>query len=255
MTLHEAIDKILRLEDKSLSTKQIADKLNRNGWYQKEDKSPITAYHIHGRTNNYPALFARNGSMVALRVQTIAKPEKKEYQTAKVISSPTKKENLTLKSSFEPIIYPDTKFLILGSLPGDISILHGEYYAHPRNRFWKIMSAIAKVEIPDSYDEKKVLLKQLKVGLWDVAHSANRKGSLDSAIKDEQPNDFGSLFKKHKGIHLIAYNGQKAEKMFDKHLDRASGMDYITLPSSSPANASISFDQICQIWSKAIGQY
>ncbi|MCB0368390.1 MAG: hypothetical protein KDD45_02860, partial [Bdellovibrionales bacterium] len=107
MTLHEAIAKLLRLEDKSLSTQQIADKLNRNGWYQKKDKSPITAYQIHGRTNNYPALFDRNGSMVTLRGQTIAKPEKKKYQTTKDISRPTKKENLTLKSSFEPIIYPD----------------------------------------------------------------------------------------------------------------------------------------------------
>lgn len=253
MTLHEAIERLLDLENRPLSTKEIADKLNKNGWYVKKDKSPISAYQIHGRTNNYPTIFDKDGSLVSLS-KTIAKLEKTKHHINDVALDLTHKINLTLKSSFEPIIYPDTKILILGSLPGDQSIKQEEYYAHPRNRFWKIMTTLAKVEMTDCYEQKKNLLKRLKVGLWDVAHSAVRKGSLDSDIQDELPNDFDNLFKKYKSICLIAFNGQKAEKFFDRHVEREAGMDYISLPSSSPANASISFESICDSWNVAFSQ-
>lgn len=252
MTLHEAIEKLLRMEGKSLTTEQIANKLNANKWYQKKDKSLITAFQIHGRTRNYPDLFVRDGSTVGLKGLSIQKPEKPEKKSRIVIVKPTVKVSANLKSSFAPIIYPDTKIIILGSLPGDLSIQQGEYYAHPRNRFWKILAAITNSNVPENYQQKKNLLKTLKIGIWDVAHSADRKGSLDTSILNEIPNDLHTLLKNNKRIEIIAFNGQKARNMYDKHFSTIDGIKYLTLPSSSPANASISFDRICKIWEEAL---
>lgn len=254
MTLHSAIEKLLRIEGKSLTTQDIADKLNANKWYQKKDKSAITAYQIHGRTRNHPDLFVREGTMVGLKGLSIAKPRKAEYKSHGVITKASKKVNLTLKSSFKPIVYSDTKILILGSLPGDLSIQQGEYYAHPRNRFWKILATMAKSTVPEYYKQKKELLKTLKIGIWDVAHSAIRKGSLDTAIMNEIPNDLPALLKKNDRICIIAFNGQKAEKMYDKYFVRQDRLIYITLPSSSPANASMGFERIYESWKEAISR-
>src|SRR5690606_10655260 len=93
------------------------------------------------------------------------------------------------KTSFPPISDADTEILILGSLPGDLSLKVGEYFAHPRNRFWKIIAAITNEALPQTYPEKLELLHRNRIGLWNVLHKASRKGSLDSAISDEIPND------------------------------------------------------------------
>ena len=91
--------------------------------------------------------------------------------------------------SFEPVIFQNTEILILGSLPGRKSIELNQYYGHSRNRIWSILSYLKEKETPTNYDDKKVFLNLLKIGLWDVARSAIRKGSLDSNIKEERPND------------------------------------------------------------------
>ena len=103
-----------------------------------------------------------------------------------------------IKKSFEPIANADTTILILGSMPGDKSLELGEYYGHSRNRFWKIISTITGNDLPLTYSDKKELLIRAKIGVWDVVHKANRKGSLDSAIKDEEPNDLESFIPNHK---------------------------------------------------------
>jgi hypoxanthine-DNA glycosylase len=157
--------------------------------------------------------------------------------------------------SFEPISNPDTSILILGSLPGDKSLELGEYYGHPRNRFWKIISAITNSELPLTYPNKKALLLHATIGLWDVAHKANRAGSLDSAIKDAEPNDLEGFLKRHRKIRVIAFNGAKAQALYDKYFDRKAEINYITLPSSSPANAGIDFENLCRKWSAIIADF
>jgi len=152
--------------------------------------------------------------------------------------------------SFSPIIYSDTTILVLGSLPGKKSLELEQYYGHARNRIWKILSHLTAGDIPISYQQKKELLCKNKIGLWDVAHSAHREGSLDSNIKDETPNDIEGLIKNHDSIKVIGFNGKKSEKMFYKYFTEKPEIKYVPLPSTSPANMAISFEDICARWSQ-----
>lgn len=138
--------------------------------------------------------------------------------------------------------------LVLGTMPGDKSLELNEYYGHSRNKFWKIISTITNNNLPVTYSDKKTLLHKTKIGIWDVAHKANRKGSLDNAIQDEEPNDLNRFISKHKNLKVIGFNGTKAEALFDKYFTRQTGLKYISLPSTSPANTGIDFDNICKIW-------
>ena len=152
------------------------------------------------------------------------------------------------KISFAPISNPGTTVLILGTMPSEKSLEVGEYYGHPRNRFWKIIAAVTNNDLPLTYPAKKQLLLKSNIGLWDVVYQANREGSLDSAIKNETPNDLEPFIAKHPQLKTIGFNGKKAEQLFDKHFTRKPGIKYISLPSSSPANAGISFERICAVW-------
>jgi hypoxanthine-DNA glycosylase len=152
------------------------------------------------------------------------------------------------KTSFSPISNPDAEILILGTIPGDKSLELGEYYGHARNRFWKIISTITNNELPLNYDEKKALLLKSKIAVWDIAHKAIRKGSLDTAIKNEEPNDLDSFIANHPNLKVIGFNGAKSRVLFDKYFERKSSLTYIALPSSSPANARFTFESICEHW-------
>ncbi|MBT6777919.1 DNA-deoxyinosine glycosylase, partial [bacterium] len=96
----------------------------------------------------------------------------------------------------------------------------------------------------------KVFLNSLKIGLWDVAKSAIRKGSLDSNIKDERPNNIDLLTKTNPSIKIIGFNGKKSEQMFYKFFKLNPNIKYVSLPSSSPANMAINFENICKKWSQ-----
>ena len=150
--------------------------------------------------------------------------------------------------SFDPIVYSNTKILVLGSLPGKKSLELREYYGHPRNRLWKILAHITNNEIPQDYERKKEFLFKFNIGLWDVAHSAYRVGSLDSNIKKEHPNDIENLLESHESIGVIGFNGKKAEKMFFKFFKEKTHLSYVPLPSTSPANMAINFEEMCNRW-------
>ena len=151
--------------------------------------------------------------------------------------------------SFDPIVYSNTKILVLGSLPGKKSLELREYYGHPRNRLWKILAHITNNEIPQDYERKKEFLFKYNIGLWDVANSAYRYGSLDSNIKKERPNDIENLLESHESIRVIGFNGKKAEKMFYKFFKEKTHRRYVPLPSTSPANLAINFEEMCRRWS------
>lgn len=248
MTLHEAIEKLLRHTGRPMTTQQIADELNKNGWYQKKDGSTIQAFQIHGRTRNYASIFDRNGSTVSLVGQKITKLKPATSAKPKALTQIAKATSTDSKTSFDPISNLDTTVLILGTMPGDTSLALGEYYGHSRNRFWKIISTITNNDLPLNYADKKALLLKTKVGIWDVAHKANRKGSLDNAIENEEPNDLGNFIARHKNLKVIGFNGAKSEALFDKYFDRKSNIKYVSLPSTSPANTGIDFDNICKQW-------
>lgn len=157
-----------------------------------------------------------------------------------------------IKTSFPPIASADIEVLILGSIPGDRSIAENEYYAHPQNRFWRMLANITRNEIPNSYSEKKNFLLKHKIGLWDVAHKAVRPGSMDSDIRNSEPNDLQIFIGRHSHLKAIGFNGRKAEALFDSFFERSAMITYHSLPSTSPANARITLEQLCERWKKLV---
>ncbi len=134
-------------------------------------------------------------------------------------------------------------------MPGNISLLKKEYYANPRNHFWKIIYSIFNTTpIPDSFEEKINFLISNKIGIWDVLQNCERKGSLDIHIKNQKENDFEMLFKKYPEINTIIFNGKKSYSFFYKKFGQIDGINYHIMPSTSPAN-TITFEKKLQIWS------
>jgi TDG/mug DNA glycosylase family protein len=159
--------------------------------------------------------------------------------------------------SFEPIVEHSSTVLILGSMPGRASLAAGEYYAHPRNAFWTIMGELIGAYPRLSYTERVSILRASGIALWDVLASCNRTGSLDSGIQQDSAitNDFNSLFLNHPGITRVLFNGAKAEQCFLKQVHPALEQDrlqYRRLPSTSPANAGISYAQKLLAWQSVI---
>ncbi len=137
-------------------------------------------------------------------------------------------------------------------MPGDTSLKYSEYYAHSRNRFWKIIATITNAEIPNTYEQKKDLLRKNKIGLWDVAARANRKGSLDTSMSNEIPNDLENFINMHKHLRVIALNGAKADTLFNNFFSRKPNITYFSLPSTSPANTRYNFEVICSSWKQIL---
>ncbi len=152
-----------------------------------------------------------------------------------------------LISSFPPIIALQPKILILGTMPSVTSLQDSEYYAHPGNTFWRIMSAIEGVDCPTDYEKKKQLIRNMGLALWDVCHTCIRPGSADSAISNEEPNQIKELLAAHPSIHTILFNGKTAEKLFYRHLKKIEGINMFAMPSTSPAY-TLSFEKKLETW-------
>lgn len=159
---------------------------------------------------------------------------------------------MTIKVGLPPIWRADARLLLLGSLPGDASLARARYYGHPQNRFWRLMGGVVGVELQAlDYDARIAALKDAGVALWDVIAQARRAGSLDSAIREERANDLGSLIAALPGLRAIAFNGGKAAKGGLKALaGLRPDIERITLPSSSPAYASLSFERKAAAWAE-----
>ena len=135
-----------------------------------------------------------------------------------------------------PIVDASTKVLIVGSMPGVQSLEKQQYYGNPRNHFWPIISMLFQVDVPIDYGERIQLIRAHNIGLWDVISHCERKGSLDSAIKNEVPNDFQTLFQTYPQIECILFNGTKAYEVFRKKVgfDTLGERKYFKMPSTSP---------------------
>lgn len=156
--------------------------------------------------------------------------------------------------SFDYIADDMTTTLIIGSMPGEASLTANEYYAHKYNLFWRfVFEAFGKEYHAPEYKEKILLLTTHRFGLWDAAKSCVRNGSLDTNIKNVEPNDFKALFQIYPNINRLLFNGQKAFQLFKRfHGDLLEKFDYVVLPSTSPANASIPLDKRRQVWFEAL---
>ena len=152
---------------------------------------------------------------------------------------------------FPPIARVDARVLILGSLPGEASLQAREYYAHPRNGFWKIMHVVAGAT--GDYASRCRSLQQRGIAVWDVLSSSVRRGSLDADIdlKSAEPNDFKPFLAGHPNIRLVCFNGRKAQQMFERWV-RSSvsecNLEFALLPSTSPAHASLTLAEKLDIW-------
>jgi TDG/mug DNA glycosylase family protein len=147
------------------------------------------------------------------------------------------------KTSFPAVADVRTRVLILGSLPGEASLRAVQYYAHPQNQFWRLMApVIGQTLAEEPYEARLDRLREAGVGLWDVIRSARRVGSLDAAIRDHEPNSLVHFVAELPSLRAIAFNGGKASQIGRKVL-AATGERHvlITLPSSSPAHASVPF--------------
>ena len=148
---------------------------------------------------------------------------------------------------FPPIIGENPTILILGSMPSVKSLEEQEYYAHPTNRFWRILGELYHTEF-HSYDDKIMFLKLHQIALWDVIECCEREGSLDSQIKKVIPNDIKEILKEYPSIHTIYCNGRKAYELFNQHFPKEKIM-VIALPSTSSANQSKPYSSIIKEWS------
>jgi len=150
--------------------------------------------------------------------------------------------------SFSYFVNSNTEILILGTMPGAVSLAKQEYYANPRNHFWKIIYTLYDaLPIPENFEEKVQFLQRNKIGLWDVLENCERKGSLDIHIKNQKENNFMALFEKFPAINKIIFNGKQSHAFFYKRFGQIEGITYFVMPSTSPAN-TMSFENKLKIW-------
>jgi len=150
--------------------------------------------------------------------------------------------------SFGPIADKHSRVLVLGTMPGAMSLAKRQYYGHPRNAFWPIMARLCDRELPEDYALRKAMLLDAGIALWDVCGECEREGSLDSNICHEKPNRINELLRSYPSIRAIAFNGQGAARLYRKHFGPlASEYGPLILPSTSPAHA-IAFDKKLDGW-------
>ncbi len=160
--------------------------------------------------------------------------------------------------SFPPIANTRARVLVLGSMPSEASLAAGQYYAHPRNLFWRIAGEICGFDPATPYVRRKAALTKAGIALWDVVESCERRGSLDSSIVADsiRVNDFAAFLCKHSTIRRICFNGRKAESAWRRHvlddLPSERKLEYCLLPSTSPANAGMSYLRKLKVWRSAI---
>ena len=164
---------------------------------------------------------------------------------------------LELSRGFPPVIGTDPRVLVLGSLPGQASLAAGQYYAQPQNAFWMIMGALCSASPELSYEDRLEQLKRAGVAVWDVLHAAVRPGSLDSSIvaSSQSVNDIAALVANHVTLRLIAFNGQKAAEVFRRRVSpelACRDLETVTLPSTSPAYASLKRAEKLARWRRAL---
>lgn len=150
---------------------------------------------------------------------------------------------------FPPVTSPDTRLLVLGSLPGAVSLAKQRYYAHPQNQFWRLIGAVIDRDlVPLDYEARLAALLDAGIGLWDTVAAATRKGSLDSDIRLHEASDLAALAATLPRLKAVAFNGGTSARIGRRQLAEAPGLALIDLPSSSPAYASLPFERKREAW-------
>jgi hypoxanthine-DNA glycosylase len=157
---------------------------------------------------------------------------------------------VTLKRSFAPIVDEHTRVLVLGSLPGEVSLAQGQYYAHRQNRFWSLIGDVIARNLREMpYEVRLQTLLEHRIGLWDVIAEARREGSLDSRIRDHASNDLVALIDTLPNLVAVAFNGGTAAKIGIRALAaQPATIECVNLPSSSPAFAAVPYADKLRAW-------
>jgi double-stranded uracil-DNA glycosylase len=163
-------------------------------------------------------------------------------------------------TSLPPVTGESPNVLILGSMPGAISLRQNQYYANATNRFWKVMEAVAGVRPDDPYEQRTLQLTKRRLALWDTLKHCTRVGSLDAAIvsRSEIPNDIANLLQKHTSLSRIVFNGKKAAASFCRLVepqlpdDLNARVSRLTVPSTSAANAKARLADLITAWRDAL---
>ena len=158
-------------------------------------------------------------------------------------------------TGFPPVHDHHAGILILGSFPGQASLVAGRYYAHPRNLFWPLLCDILGEQRSESYAARLEMLVRHRIALWDVAAACERPGSADSAIRQAGANDFAALFAACPHLRRVLFNGRTAAALWKKLVGSppwCTGVTFRTLPSTSPAHAALDFSEKRLLWARAL---
>lgn len=158
------------------------------------------------------------------------------------------KEQEHIIHPFGPFVPQNARILILGSFPSVKSREQMFFYGHPQNRFWRVLAEVLSVSAPETIDEKKELLQDVGVALWDVIGSCTIRGSSDASITNVVPNDLGPILRSH-AIEKIFVNGKTAARYYNRYQKTVLGREAVVLPSTSPANAQFSLERLILEWS------
>lgn len=164
-----------------------------------------------------------------------------------------KKEYTHVTHPFPALYNKESEILILGSLPSVKSREQMFFYGHPQNRFWKVIAAVLNEPMPKNIEEKKAMLYQHHVALWDTIYSCDIIGSSDSSIKNVVPTDLKAIVK-DSNVKRIFCNGKTSGTYFRKYQQKELGIEAEVLPSTSPANAAYSVERLVGIWKEKIGE-
>lgn len=160
-------------------------------------------------------------------------------------------EYIHVTHTFEPVYDGASRVLILGTFPSVKSREQNFYYGHPQNRFWRVIAALCGRPVPATIQEKKEMLLQEHIAVWDVIESCDIAGSSDASIRNAVPNDIGRILKTAPEVRIFA-NGAKAHELYRKYVQPQLGREAVRLPSTSPANAACSFERLCASWRELI---
>jgi double-stranded uracil-DNA glycosylase len=162
---------------------------------------------------------------------------------------------------FPPIATPAARILVLGTMPGTASLAAGQYYAHPRNAFWRIAGEVLGFDPGLPYEARTAALGAGGIAVWDVLQLCTRESSLDSDIDPRSliPNDFDTFFAAHRDVRRVCFNGAKAMALYVKHVQPgldgwAAEVEHVRLPSTSPANAGVPYAEKLRTWTAALGR-
>ncbi len=154
--------------------------------------------------------------------------------------------------SLAPIERADARVLVLGTMPGAVSLAEQRYYAHPHNAFWPIMAAVCGFAADAPYAQRCAGLRAARIAVWDMLHACEREGSLDLNIRNARPNDIEGFLVRHPQVERVLLNGGHAEKFFKRFVRLPRAVEVLRMPSTSPANARMKKAEKVSVWSAAL---